>query len=155
MVSKLFAWPASGGMMDRFTRNYSIALGIILSVFLLWALYEDPLVGELNGLLEQDSAVAVYPYRFQVLTVHDGVATMGTPRSSDFPVQRALGILFPALANRAQDDPDLMRAQQDLAQVQKRAMAIVLESGKVKRVRWELDRDWLSRHGVQFGLSPR
>lgn len=141
--------------MDRFTRNYSITLGIILVIFLVWMLYEDPLVVDLNGLLEQDSAVVAYPYRFQVLAVHDGVAEMGTPRSSAFPVQRALGILFPALANRAQDDPDLMRAQQDLAQVQKRAMDIVLGSGKVKRVRWELDRDWLSRHGVQFGLSPQ
>lgn len=138
--------------MDRFTRNYSITLGLILIVFLGWVLYEDPLVADLNALLEQDSEVAAYPYRFQVLALHDGVATMGSPRSSDFPVYRALGILFPPLANREQDNPDLIQAQQDLARVQKRAMAIVLESGKAKRVRWELDRNWLSRHGVQVGL---
>jgi len=141
--------------MDRFTRNYSITLGLILIVFLGWVLYEDPAVADLNALLEQDNEVAAYPYRFRVLAVHEGVATMGSPRSSEFPVQRALGILFPALANRAQDDPDLMHAQQGLAEVQKRAMAIVLESGKVRRVRWELDRDWLGRRGVQFGLSPQ
>lgn len=138
--------------MDRFTRNYSITLGLILIVFLGWVLYEDPAVAGLNTLLEQDNEVAAYPYRFRVLAMHEGVATMSSPRSSDFPVYRALGILFPPLANRAQDNPDLMQAQQDLARVQKRAMAIVLESGKAKRVRWELDRDWLSRHGVQVGI---
>lgn len=141
--------------MDRFTRNYAITLGAILVVVLAWILYEDPQVSELNGLLEQDAAVAAYPYRFRVLALQNGVATLSTPRSSEFPVQQALGILYPALANRAQDNADLMRAQQELATVQKRVVAIVKESGKATRVRWELDREWLSQHGVQLGLSPR
>lgn len=136
--------------MDRFTRNYSIVLGITVLVVLIWTLYEDPLVSDLNDLLEQDSEVYSYPYQFQVLRVQNGITTMSTPRSSNFPVHRALGIIFPNLANRAQDNPDLMDAQQELAGIQKRAKAIVSESSKVKSVRWELDKNWLSQHGVSF-----
>ena len=137
--------------MDKFTRNYSIILGIIVLVVLVWALYEDPLVSDLNDLLEQDSEVVGYPYQFQVLRFQNGVAIMSTPRSSAFPVHRALGILFPNLASRAQDNPDLMQAQQELARRQKRAKTIVMESGKVNSVRWELDKNWLNQHGVQLG----
>ncbi|MCW8906917.1 MAG: hypothetical protein OQL28_06685 [Sedimenticola sp.] len=139
--------------MDRFTRNYSIVLGLLLVAVLAWVLYEDPRVSELNDRLEEAPEVAGYPYRFRVLSLVDGVATMSTPRSSAFPVQQALGILFPHLANRAQDAPDLMAAQQQLATVQKRAQEIVLASGEVKRVRWKLDRDWLVQHGAQLGTS--
>ncbi len=137
--------------MDKFTRNYSIILGIIVLVVLVWALYEDPLVSDLNDLLEQDSEVVGYPYQFQVLRFQNGVAIMSTPRSSAFPVHRALGILFPNLASRAQDNPDLMQAQQELARIQKRAKTIVMESGKVNSVRWELDKNWLNQHGIQLG----
>jgi len=137
--------------MDRFTRNYSIVLGVIFLVVLVWALYEDPQVSDLNAILEQDSEVAGYTYKFQVLRLQNGIATMSTPRSSNFPVHRALGILFPHLANRAQDNPDVMEAQQELARIQKRAKAIVMESAKVNSVRWELDKNWLSQHGIQLG----
>jgi hypothetical protein len=138
-------------MMDRFTRNYSIVLGVIVLVVLVWALYEDPQVSELNDLLEHDTEVAGYPYQFQVIRLQNGIAIMSTPRSSAFPVHRALGILFPHLANRAQDNPDVMEAQQELARIQKRAKAIVMELGKVNSVRWQLDKNWLSQHGIQLG----
>ncbi|MGD8588458.1 MAG: hypothetical protein PVG22_06455 [Chromatiales bacterium] len=137
--------------MDRFTRNYSIVLGVIVLLVLAWALYEDPQVSDLNDLLERDAEIASYPYRFQVLRIQNEIAVMSTPRSSEFPVHRALGILFPHLANRAQDNPDVMKAQQELAEIQKRAQAIVIKSGKVKGVRWELDKAWLSQHGIALG----
>jgi hypothetical protein len=137
--------------MDRFTRNYSIVLGVIFLIALVWALYEDPLVSDLNDLIEQDADIAGYPYQFQVLRIQNGIAVMSTPRSSEFPVYRALGVLFPHLSNRSQDNPDIMKAQQELARIQKRAQAIVMDSGKVKSVRWELDKDWLSQHGILLG----
>jgi len=123
-------------------------LGTCVLIILVWALYEDPQVSDLNHLLEQDTEIAGYPYRFQVIRLQNGVATMSTPRSTDFPVYRALGIIYPHLANRAQDNPEIMKAQQKLAQIQKRAKAIVVESGKATSVRWELDKDWLSQHGI-------
>ncbi|MCP3672157.1 MAG: hypothetical protein GY814_17350 [Gammaproteobacteria bacterium] len=134
--------------MDRFTRNYSIGLGICVLIVLVWALYEDPQVSDLNQLLKQDRGVTDYPYQFQVIRLQNGVATMSTPRSTEFPVFRALGIIYPHLANRAQDNPEMMKAQQELAQTQKRAKAIVIESDLAVSVRWELDRDWISQHGV-------
>jgi len=134
--------------VDRFTRNYLIILAAIMLPLLFWALYEDPLVSELNEQLEADAVVGSYPYAFRVLRLQNGVAVMSTPRSSSFPVQRALGLIYPRLANRAQDNPDLMEAQAVLASTQKRAKAIVMKSPSVKRVRWELDKDWLMDHGV-------
>ncbi len=135
--------------MDRFTRNYSIFLGVITLLLLVWTLYEDPMVSDLNVLLEQDRVVSSYPYRFHVLRVNNGVAVISSPRDSMFPMFKALGVIFPRLANRPQDNPDLMRAQQQLAEVQKRVKRIVIESGQVQRMRWELDREWLANHGVR------
>jgi len=139
--------------VDRFTRNYSIALAAVILVILAFALYEDPQVSELNDLLEREPAVAGYPYRFQVLRVANGIAVISTPRSSAFPVYRALGIIDPHLANRSQEDPDVMKAQQELAEVQKRVKSIVTESDGINRVQWELDRNWLSRNGVQLDAN--
>ena len=91
-------------------------------------------VSDLNDLLEQDIEVAGYPYQFQVLRIQNSITTISKPRSTNIPVYRTLGILFPHLENRAQDDPDAMEAQQELARIQKRARAIVIESDKVKSV---------------------
>jgi hypothetical protein len=139
--------------MDKFTRNYSIVLGLVVLIVVVWALYEDPLVSELNDLLEQDPDVASYPYQFKVLRVQTSTAIMSTPRTSEFPVHRMLGVLFPHLSNRDQDNPDMIDAQQELARVQKRAKAIVMESEKINYVRWELDKNWLSQKGVQVGMG--
>ncbi|HHH39941.1 MAG TPA: hypothetical protein ENK50_10260 [Sedimenticola sp.] len=137
--------------MDRFTRNYSIILGLAVLLFLGWALYEDPAVSELNDQLEADPLVGNYPYPFRVQSLENGTATLLTPRSAEFPVLRLLGLLYPRLAGRPQDDPDLMAAQAQLVKVQKRAAALVMASPRVKRINWVLDRNWLSQHGVQVG----
>ncbi|MEZ5541974.1 MAG: hypothetical protein R3F42_08015 [Pseudomonadota bacterium] len=137
--------------MDRFTRNYSLLLGAVVLALLCWVLYENPEVAALNAVLEADPALAAYPYRFRVLALEHGVAVMGTPRSAEFPAVRALGLLFPALAPLADDDPALQQAQLEMARLQERARARVLETGKAGQVRWQLDSDWLSRHGIVPG----
>jgi len=134
--------------MDRFTRNYSIGLGTCILIILISALYENPHVSDLNHLLKQDAEISGYPYQFRVIRLQSSVATISTPRSTDFPVYKALGIIYPHLANRAQDNPEMMKARQKLAQIQKRAKAIVMQSDKASNVRWELDKDWLSQHGI-------
>jgi hypothetical protein len=40
-----------------------------------------------------------------------------------------------------------MKAQQTLAEVQKQVKAIVIKSGKVNGLRWELDKNWISQQG--------
>lgn len=137
--------------MDRFTRNYSIFLAAVVLGLLFWFLYEDPQVGALNELLAADAEVAGYPYRFRVFRLEHGAAVMGTPRSADFPAFRALELLFPGLAGREQDDPELMQAQLEMARIQERAKAIVLDSGAATRVIWELDSNWLDASGVPPG----
>jgi len=84
--------------MDRFTRNYIAVFAVIGLAALVWAFYEDLMVAKLNDLLEADTALAAYPYRFRVLRLENGIATMSTPRSFAFPVYRALGILYPLLS---------------------------------------------------------
>ena len=140
--------------MDRFTRNYSIGLAIATILLFTLLLYENPVVSDLNNLLEEDTELSSYPYTFRVLRVNNGYAIMSTPRSSEFPVFRALGIIYPKLANKPQDNPDLMQAQDRLATLQKKAKAIVINDERIKGASWELDKEWLSSHGVQL-VSPQ
>ncbi len=137
--------------MDTFTRNYSMGLAsLVLGLILFW-LYSlwAPRVWELNKILEAEPVVATYPYAFRVTEFSDGVATLSTPRSFSFPVVRLLPILYPELANLAQEDPRMVAAQQRLIDAQKRAMALVEEHSDVREVRWVLDVGWLADHGIQ------
>lgn len=138
--------------MDRFTRNYAIALGAIAVIALAWVLYESPSTSRLNALLADNAEVSAYPYRFRVLDLDDGVATMGTPRSAEFSATRALAILFPALRDEPPDSPAMIAAQQELARVQGIAKKLVESSGDVDRVVWELDRKWLRNVGIDPDL---
>lgn len=134
--------------MDKFTRNYTIVLAIVAAVVLFSVFYESPGVAKLNAALLENSDVASYPYRFRVLGLEDGVATMGTPRSAEFSAPRALAILYPNLRNQAPDSQVMIEAQQELARVQGIARGIVLQSSSVDRVAWKLDENWLHSQGI-------
>ncbi len=137
--------------MDNATHNYSIGLigaTLVLLGFWLYSLW-TPRVWELNDLLEAEPVVAAYPYAFRVTKFDDGIATLATPRSFNFPAIRFLPILEPELANLAQDDPRMVAAQQRLVDAQKRAMELVQAQPDVRGVRWELDIAWLADHGIQ------
>ena len=136
--------------MDKFSRNYSIALALVVAALLVVFTYDNPELAELNTLLGADSELAAYPYSFRVLRIDDQVATMTTPRSPEFPAYRALGLLFPDLANLPQEDPRLMQGQIEMAGLQEHAKDIVLRTEHVSQVEWEIDRQWLSGHGVQL-----
>ncbi len=136
--------------MDRFTRNYTFFIAAVVTALFVWTLYEDPEVSKLNALLQADEVLANYPYPFRVLRLENGTATLSSPRSVEFPVYRALAILFPRLAGRSPDDPELMEAQQELARIQQRVHAIVMKAPGVNRVVWELDKNWLTMRGAQI-----
>ncbi|MBT8122715.1 MAG: hypothetical protein KJO10_09295 [Gammaproteobacteria bacterium] len=136
--------------MDRFTRNYSIVLGVVIVVLVAVFMHQDPQIQSLNDRLLQDTRLSAYPYTFRVLRLEDGVATMTTPRSPDFPAYRALGLLFPSLDGLPQDDTRLMQGQLDMAQIQEYAKSLVLEAESVERVVWELDTQWLDRHDIEI-----
>lgn len=136
--------------MDSGTRNYSIVLGTIVLGLIAWwiASIWQPRVWEINDVLESDPMLANYVYQFRVLRVDHGVATLSTPRSFAVPAMRFLGVVKPALAGKAQDDPAMLAAQQDLIDHQQRAQGLVLALPDVQRVDWRLDVKWLAAHGV-------
>jgi hypothetical protein len=142
--------------MDRFTRNYSIVLGLALvALVALWVGSNwNPRVWELNDLLETDTSLSSYPYRFRVIALDNGIATLSTPRSFDVPAIRFLAIIHPELAGADPDDRRMVAAQQDLADHQKQAQALIARQPDVKAVRWRLDTEWLADHGVHMQGRP-
>lgn len=142
--------------MDRFTRIYSIVIGlVIIGAVALWAGSAwKPDVWELNRLLGSDAQLASYPYQFRVVSLENGVAAISTPRSFELPAIRFLEIIHPNLANRADNDPEVIAAQQDLIDHQKRAQGLILAQPQVESVRWELDTQWLAARGVSVSGRP-
>ena len=142
--------------MDRFTRNYSIALGLVILVALgfwvksVW----QPKVWELDEILTSHPSLSTYPYQFRVRAFKDGVAVISTPRSFDVPAIRFLEIINSKVAGKSQDDPAMIAAQQDLIDHQKLAMGLMLGQPGVTSVDWELDTQWLADHGVHRTTNP-
>ena len=89
-----------------------------------------------------------YPYRFHVLRVEGDTAVIATPRNFDVPAFHALGTLYPGLNVKNNNDPAFIKAQQALGAVQGEARAIVLSQPGIKSMRWELDKAWLTAHGI-------
>jgi hypothetical protein len=137
--------------MDTFTRNYSVALAVILLGLLAWWISSswNPHAADLNSVLDADPDLAGYVYDFRVVDFSNGVATLSSPRSFDFPAMRFLELVQPELAGKAQDDPAMLAAQQQLIAHQKRAQMLILAQPDVDRVDWRLDVRWLADHGVQ------
>ncbi len=136
--------------LDRGTKVYAALLGTLVLGLIFLALYEPPQVSRLNDRLEADEQIGSFPYAFRVLRISNGIAVMSTPRSSAVPVARVLDKIFPGVGNSAPDSPLFQEMQAKLADTQKQAKAIVMEDPEIKRVQWELDRDWL----MQQGISP-
>ncbi len=141
--------------MDKFTRNYSIVLGVVVVVLLAWWINSiwQPDVWEINEVLDADAELADYPYQFRVKRFEDGVATISTPRNFQVPAMRFLEVIHPELAGLEQDDPKMLEAQQGLIDHQKRTQGLVLSQPGVERVDWELDVQWLADHGVQVNAQ--
>ncbi|NEX23246.1 hypothetical protein G3480_23605 [Thiorhodococcus mannitoliphagus] len=136
--------------MDRFTRNYSILLGLAVVIGLFFWIQSawQPKVWELDEVLTSDPTLVDYPYQFRVRSLDNGTAIISTPRSFDIPAIRFLEIINPKLAGKAQDDPEMIAAQQDLIDHQKRAMGLILAQPGVDTVDWQLDTQWLADHGI-------
>ncbi len=141
--------------LDRGTKIYAAVLLTLVLVLIAVALYEPPIVSDLNDKLEADEQVSSFPYAFRVIRVDNGVAVMSTPRSSAVPVARVLDKIFPGVGNSDPASPLFQELQEQLATTQKHAKAIVLENPDIKRVQWELDRDWLMQHGITLPPDAR
>lgn len=111
----------------------------------------DSRARELDGALmaRGSSQLQAYPYRFHVLRVEGDTAVVATPRNFDVPAFHALGALYPGLNVKNNNDPAFIKAQEDLGAVQGEARAIVLSHPGIKAMRWELDKAWLTAHGIE------
>jgi hypothetical protein len=138
--------------MDNFTRVYTIIIGLAIAAGLFfWASSgHDPRVGELDSLLAADPIVSDYPYRFRVRGFENGIVTLSSPRSPAFPAIKFLPIIHPELVDKAQDDPAMIAAQQELIDHQKRAQGLMLAQPDVTSVAWELDAAWLAQQGANL-----
>lgn len=134
--------------MDRGTKIYSIILGLLTLALAIIFLYESPKVSELNDRLESITMIDEFPYHFKVLRINDGTAIMSSPRSTDVPVSKMLGILFPEVKGKSTQSSEFQKAQKTLAEVQKLAKDTVISDISIKKISWELDRSWLLQHGI-------
>jgi hypothetical protein len=133
---------------------------ILVAVFLLGAIYwfglrADPRVDELNQTLHQTGSRELqgYPYEFKVVRlegVEGEIAVMGTPRSSEVPVFRMIGVIHPNLSGKSPMDPDFAAAEKELATIQSEARQIVISQHGIRSVKWELDKNWLIAHNIQI-----
>lgn len=137
--------------MDTFTRRYLIFLGTVLVLILaIWALQWGPAVSNLNKMLEQDKTVSGYPFPFHVMDLENGIATVASPRSPEVSVLKFIGIAFPDLEGVDGNDPQVIEAQKQLAEVQNKVKKLLVAQPDVDSVQWKVDTRWFEKHGVYF-----
>ena len=90
-----------------------------------------------------------YPYPFRVMRVVGNTAVMGTPRSYEVPAMKFLAVIHPGLDVMNANDPDFIAAQKALASAQSEAQAIVQAQAGIGAVKWEIDKHWLTAHGIE------
>lgn len=139
--------------LPKLKSGHWLLIVLALLVTLDWAIRRpDARARQLNEVLatQASPALRAYPYHFQVLRVDEhGTAFMTTPRSVDVPAFRALGVLYPDIDVKNPNNPAFIAVEQLLGQVQGEAAALVKAQPGIKEVRWELDREWLRRQGIE------
>ena len=135
--------------MDSFLKLYLLAMVIlVVAAGAYFLTQKDERVEALNLKLASADTLAEYPYRFRVLSLEEGVATVTSPRSADMGPMHFLRILDPSLRDKDVVHPDMMAAQDLLAQTQSEAARLLEEEPDVSRIRWQLDERWYAEQGV-------
>jgi hypothetical protein len=142
-----------GNMNFRQIKSWQWALLVIaLLVALDWAIRRpDAKTRELNDIIATKASQKLkdYPYQFQVLRVEGSTAVMSTPRNFDSPAFRMLGVLYPDINVKDPNNPAFIAVEHLLGQVQDEAKDIVLAQPGITDIRWELDKGWLRRKGIE------
>ncbi|NJD25431.1 MAG: hypothetical protein FIB06_08485 [Betaproteobacteria bacterium] len=139
-------------MKQRKIKSWQWVL-IVLSflIALDWAIRRpDAQTRQLNAVLVDKASpqLKAYPYQFRVLRVEGNTVVMSTPRNFDVPAFRMLAVLYPDINVKDNNNPKFIEVERLLGHVQDEAKDIVLGEPGIASVRWELDRDWLRRHGI-------
>ena len=87
-----------------------------------------------------------------MLEIGNGVAAVASPRSTEVPVMRFLGLVDPALRDADPDSPAAIAAQKKLGVIQGRVRKLIEAEPDIERVSWRVDKDWLAKHGVRLQL---
>ncbi|UCV02113.1 hypothetical protein [Dechloromonas denitrificans] len=133
-------------------RRYWVILTLIFLVWLDWYIRApDSRSREMTGVIAAQAGTELksYPYQFKVLKIAGDTAYLSTPRSFDVPAFKVLAVLYPDLDTKNPNNPAYIAAQENLGRVQAEARTIVLAQPGIKDVKWELDRDWLVKHGIE------
>jgi hypothetical protein len=129
-----------------------VLIVIALLVALDWAIRRpDGQTRQLNDVLVEKASpqLKAYPYQFRVLRVEGDTAVMSTPRNFDSPAFRMLGKLYPDINVKDHNNPAFIEVERLLGRMQDEAKDLVLAQPGIASVRWELDRDWLRRQGIE------
>lgn len=127
-----------------------IVIGLL--VLLDWSIRRpDAPTRHLNDVLAEKSSPQLksYPYPFQVLRVEGHTAVMTTPRNFEVPAFRMLGVLYPDINVKDNNNPKFIEVEHLLGRMQDEARGIVLAEPGIESVRWELDKTWLRRQGIE------
>ena len=133
-------------------KRYWVILVLLLLVGLdRYIRTPDSRARELTGAIEAQASAKLksYPYKFHVMKVNGDTAFLSTPRNVEVPAFKALGVLYPGIDTKNQNDPAFIAVEQLLGEVQSEARSILLSQAGIKEVRWELDRDWLAAHYIE------
>ena len=135
--------------LDPFVKRYLVVLAVLLVAGVVWFFTgQDERVIAINEKLATSPELVDYPYRFRVLSLVDGVATVTSPRSAEMGPMHFLRAQDESLNDKDVLHPDMMAAQQRLAEIQVKAQELVLAESDVKRVRWQLDKRWYQERGI-------
>ena len=145
--------PEGFSMNFRRIKSWQWALIVLaLLVALDWAIRRpDARSRELNAVIAKEASPKLrnYPYQFEVLRVEGKTAIMTTPRNFEVPAFRMLGVLYPNINVKDANNPEFIAVEHLLGQVQDEARHIVLAQPGIAEVRWELDKTWLRRQGIE------
>lgn len=135
--------------MDTFTRRYILFLAVLTALIgIVWALQSDSRVNQLNAALLNNPTIANYPFPFRVLSLERGVATVSSPRSAEVSVLVFIGLAYPGLKGKDGDDPRVIAAEKQLAEVQGRVKKTLLAEPGVDSVQWKLGSEWFGHKGL-------
>ena len=128
-----------------------LLLGVYALLMAKMIFFKDPAeVKAINTQLQANVELAKYPYKFRVIEIKDGVATVTSPRSAQVSVLHALGIIHPEYVYKSPDSPEMIAAQKELAHLQEKAADIIKAAPEVFRIQWQIDKAWLEGHGVDI-----
>jgi hypothetical protein len=135
--------------LDRGTKIYAGVLGTILLIALLsWLLTLDLRLGEIDDMLLNDPELAAYPYKFKALAIQGKTVVMSSPRSTQMPAVSFLGMIKPGLANKSEQDPEVIAAQKELGALQSKVRKLVTSREDIESLRWRLDKAWYASRGI-------